>query len=181
MHAKYLAKYCTVCTIQLAICSRFSFGTWSKSRHQDLVRCNLFYRGSAIRWMNYLIYCWFNALALLELMDELAVCFGNMHDGREVIENPRLKFISCDSAIILYAAMVNMTWEKAKSIDLEKDKAVEYGLFVDGHGLMEAICLFIVFLMAFALWDVYLEEIMSMKNLFVATLLVAQIANYSMH
>ena len=117
---------------------------------------------------------------MLELMDSIALCFGNIGDGREIIENPRLKFISCDTAIVFFGALVNITWEKAKRIDLEKATAMEYGLFVEGYGLMEAIVLFAVFLFAFALWDVWLEETMTMKNLFVITLLFAQIVNYAM-
>ena len=166
--------------VLLIICSRFTFGIWSPSRHQDLIRCNLFYRGSCIRWMNYLIYCRFNSLFLLELMDSLAVCFGNIGDGREIIENPRLKFISCDSAIVLFGALVNITWDKAKHIDLEREEAMKYGLFVEGYGLTEVVVLFGVFLFAFAMWDVWLEKVLTIRSLFVITLLFAQIANYLM-
>ena len=113
-------------------------------------------------------------------MDSLAVCFGNIGDGREIIENPRMKFVSCDTAIVFFGALVNITWTKAKRIDLEREEAVKYGLLVEGYELVEAIVLFLVFLFAFAVWDLWLEEVVTLQNLFVITLLFAQIASYAM-
>merc|ERR1712228_521712 len=124
-------------------------------------RCHFFYRGPIIRWITFLIYCWFSSLMILQLMDSL--CLGRIDEAQnEVCNVKRIAFITCDTLLVIYCVMVLTVWNKLKSIDMDclRRMAVNkypYYLEVESYAIREIFVFIGVFVLTFALCETWLH------------------------
>ena len=163
--------------------------------HWNLMRCHFFYRGDKIRWCSFLIYSWFSSLMILELMDSL--CLGrfdvdNSWKLREEILRQsslcgikRIKFITCDTVIVIYCVMVLSVWNRLKRIDMRyfrqyRTMYLYYDLCVDQMGIKEVFVFIGMFLLTFALCETWLQDMIIKKTVLPFTVIIVLIINFLM-
>ena len=142
--------------------------------HWNLMRCHFFYRGFYIRWISYLIYAWFNALMVLQLMDSVCLSDGKLQT--KLCQMHRIKFIGCDMVIVVYCIMVLGIWNKLQSVNDEKLKL--YKLNVPSHGVQEMFVFIGMLVMANFMCETFLSRLIVKKMLLPITVIVILVANF---
>ena len=164
------------------ICCRFFFNIFKSSKydiHWNLMRCHFFYRGGWIRWISYLIYSWFNALMVLQLMD--SVCLTDNSLKMKLCPKVRIQFIGCDMVIVIYCIMVLAIWNKLQQIDDEKLMIEsKCKLTVKSHGIKEIFIFIAMLIITNFLCETFLSKLVIKKMMLPFTVVVILIANFLM-